>query len=678
MRRLRDMPALLGRAMRLLWRADRRTSAITAALQVLTGVGVAGQLVLGARVLRAIVNAGAERSSVASVIPELIALAAASAALGFATSALQGYNRLLAERTIAYFNRLILDVASAVDLEHFENASFYDRLQRARQMGTMTPLRISMGLVGITQAVVGVLGVAVALVAIEPVLVPLVIVGYLPLWAVAKRNSEEMYSFSFGNTPGDRLRQHLSTSLASREEAAEMRAFALSSFLLERWDRSYAERLADIAGIVRRHITRSLAASGVTSVLQASVFGVLVWLLLSGRTDIAAAATAAVAIQQMGARLQRVGEDAASVYESARSLEDFEAFLALRPADVPPPRTDVAPFGELRVDGLSFAYPGTDRLALDDVSLAIRAGEVIALVGENGSGKTTLAKLLAQLYRPTGGRILWDGVDTQSMPAASWRAHVAVIFQDFVRYRLSAAENVSMGDVERVHELAAVREAAAAAGADSFLDALPDGYDTVLAKEFEGGADLSVGQWQRVALARAFFRNAPFIVLDEPTAALDAKAEYELFETVRSLAGGRTVLLISHRFSSVRSADRILGAARRPPRRERDPRRVDGGGWPVRGDVHAAGQRLRLSARRPRPVLGDWVTAWLHRSRSPNTTASATTSSSCSTRPMASTRPRSRAPRAIARGALVPTGCWSRAAARSRCSSTTPMVARPR
>jgi ATP-binding cassette subfamily B protein len=209
------------------------------------------------------------------------------------------------------------------------------------------------------------------------------------------------------------------------------------------------------------------------------------------------------------------------------------------------------------VEDVSFTYPSATTPAVTNVSMEIGAGEIVALVGENGSGKTTLAKLLCRLYLPHGGRVLWDGVDTASVDPDGLRRSVAVIFQDFLHYALPAAENIGMGRHQRIGDAEAIRGAALHAGADDFLAKLPSGYETVLGPEFEGGKELSVGQWQRVALARAFFRDAPFIILDEPTAALDARAEHELFESIRTLCRGRSVLLISHRFSSVRSADRI-------------------------------------------------------------------------------------------------------------------------
>jgi ATP-binding cassette subfamily B protein len=283
----------------------------------------------------------------------------------------------------------------------------------------------------------------------------------------------------------------------------------------------------------------------------------LAWLYVSGRLSVAGAGAAAFGLFQLGSRLRAMHFSGASLYEATIFVRDYESFLALAPppanADRPaPPRFDL-----LAVQEVSFTYPGAARPALDQVSLQIRAGEVVALVGENGSGKTTLAKLLAGLYRPQEGRLLWDGVDTAALDPDELRQAVAVIFQDFERYQLSARDNVAVGRHERFSDLHAIVDAAERADAHRFISGLPGGYDAVLGREFVGGFDLSIGQWQRVALARAFFRDAPFVILDEPTAALDARAESRLFERMRELLEGRAVVLISHRFSSVRSADRI-------------------------------------------------------------------------------------------------------------------------
>jgi ATP-binding cassette subfamily B protein len=254
-----------------------------------------------------------------------------------------------------------------------------------------------------------------------------------------------------------------------------------------------------------------------------------------------------------------LASSASSLYESSLFVEDFTSFVdalptieAARPTGQPPDRP-----GLIEVRDVAFRYPSADRAALEGISMEVGDGEIVALVGENGSGKTTLAKLIAGLYTPEDGTVTWDGVDVAGCDPALVRSQVAIIFQDFVQYYLSAHENVGVGRHERMDDRAAVIEAAQRSGAHGAIEALDAGYDTRLGPEFIGGSDLSIGQWQRLALARAFFRDAPLLVLDEPTAALDPRAEYELFEGIRTLSAGRSVLLISHRFSSVRSADRI-------------------------------------------------------------------------------------------------------------------------
>jgi ATP-binding cassette subfamily B protein len=240
-------------------------------------------------------------------------------------------------------------------------------------------------------------------------------------------------------------------------------------------------------------------------------------------------------------------------------VEDFWSFLAIEPHQIASGSADRMPPGlsQISVENLSFTYPDARSPVLKDISMEINRGETVALVGENGAGKTTLAKLLCRLYDPTSGEILWDGRDLTTCDPDDVRAQIAVIFQDFVRYQLTGRENIGFGDVDSLDDPALIADAAQRAGADQFLAGLPDEYETRLGRMFHEGHELSIGQWQRVALARSFFRDAPLVIMDEPTAALDARAEYDLFETMRELFTDRAVLLISHRFSSVRMADRI-------------------------------------------------------------------------------------------------------------------------
>jgi len=302
----------------------------------------------------------------------------------------------------------------------------------------------------------------------------------------------------------------------------------------------------------------ALAAIGVNAVALGLTLGMLIWFLAIGRISLSDAAAAAVGVRMLSTGLSGIFRSITGLYQSAVFLADLDAFLGL--ADIAEGEgTGMAlPFREcIAAQEVSYTYPGSSAPALRRVSLHIAPGEVVALVGENGSGKTTLAKLLAALYQPESGQITWDDVDTADVEPADVRKGISVIFQDFMKYELSALDNIGLGDPTHAEDEAAARHAARRAGADEFLSSLPLGYQTVLSKEYDGGADLSVGQWQRVALARALRRETPLVILDEPSSALDPRAEHALFEDIRRTLHGRAALLISHRYSSVRSADRI-------------------------------------------------------------------------------------------------------------------------
>lgn len=545
-----------GVAVRLLWEADRKTVTLTTALQVVGGVGLVAMFLIGRDVLRQVLVAPDVVEGITQAAPLLGLLLAVFAVLSFAAAATSGTHKLLAERTMRHFQDRILRVAGDVALDQFESAAFYDRLRRAQENGSMTPLHVSLNLPMLSGGAIRVAGIIVALAAMQPILIPLVLVAAIPLWVTTSRNTEEMYSFSFGNTPGDRVRQHLSALLTSKEPASEVRAFSLQEFLRRRWNELYDERLNEAQTMVKRFVRRSLLASVASTFITGLSIATLLILITMGRMDAAGAAAAMVALQQLSSALQIMGRSAGALYESTMHLEDYTSFLEMQ-RTLKPNVAPIKPFSNLEVKDVRFTYPGSTTPALDGASMQVRAGEVIALVGENGSGKTTLAKLLAHLYSPDAGTIEWDGRDTASFDREAISANVAVIFQDFVRYRLLASENIGVGNVARIDDLSEIVAASKAAGSDEFIMSLANGYDTQLGKEFKDGAELSVGQWQRMALARAFFRDAPFIILDEPTASLDARAEHELFKSIAGLSKGRAVLLISHRFSTVRPADRI-------------------------------------------------------------------------------------------------------------------------
>jgi ATP-binding cassette subfamily B protein len=392
------------------------------------------------------------------------------------------------------------------------------------------------------------------------VLVAVLLAGSLPLWLISRKTGQVEFRFRVGQTTQLRLNEYLINTLSGRDESKEIRAFGLSTVLQRRWLQNYTGYLADY----RAHIRRRLALGGlnalVTTVVTSASLGVLVWLIVSHRIGVASGGAALLAVRLLGGNLQQTFFGVGELFESALFLRDYDEFLAREPrsrSESPDPKPKVQAFTDLSLSNVGFRYPGSESWAVRGVTLTLRAGETIALVGENGSGKTTLAKLLGQLYAPTTGEILWDGVDTSVLDVSALRGHIGVIFQDFVRYQLSARENIAFGRTEKLDDLEAVHLAAEQTGADGFLRALPAGYDTGLGKQYQGGLDLSGGQWQRVALARAYFRDASLLVLDEPTSSMDARSEHQLFQQVRRLEAGRALVLISHRFSTVREADRI-------------------------------------------------------------------------------------------------------------------------
>ena len=553
----RDLPKLLLDSIKLVWSAGRNTFLLTSVLQLAAALGIVAQLFVGKEVLSTVLDAGST-VEFADLAPVLVALVVVTVALDLARAIQTEQSRVLGELVARKAVDRVMDVSTRIDLLAFESPEFYDRLQRARAQGQFRALQTVNGLLGIVGASFAAISIVLALAALQPLLLPFVVIGYLPLWIVASLNTRDLYQFTRGMTPNERQRNYLQNVLMGRNPAKEVRAFNLARFLRGRYDRLYDERIAELRSLARRRTGRSLIGSLASSGVTVATIAVLSYLYISDRMSLAATGAAVFGLYQLASQLNGLHMSATSLYEATLFIRDYSSFLELEPA-VEEERGRPAPTGfeVLTAEDVSFTYPEAQYPAVDRVSLEIRRGEVVALVGENGSGKTTLAKMLAGLYRPERGRITWDDTDLADLDLDELRRSVAVIFQDFERYLLPARENVGLGRHERVHAFEEIVEAARRADADDFLANLPEGYETMLGREFAGGYDLSIGQWQRVALARAFFRDAPFVILDEPTAALDARAESRLFERMRELLEGRSVVLISHRFSSVRSADRI-------------------------------------------------------------------------------------------------------------------------
>lgn len=568
---LRRVPALTVNALRMLWQASRSQVIAAFVLQALVAAATAGQLLMVRYALNQflILSHG---GSAAGLLPVILGLVATTAVVGTITELTVQQQHLLTELVGKHtFNRII-DVSTAVDLEAFDTPYFYDQLERARTSALVRSVQTVTAVSSLLTGLLTSVGIAGALVVLQPVLLPLVAVAGLPVLLATIRNSRAAYRFEFALTPQNRERMYLMQLLTSRPSAKEVRVFGAIASLRRRYDELTEERISLLRTFVRARLKVALVGNLAGTTGMALAMGSLAYLLTHHDLTVATAVTAALAMQQLSGRMTTVITSMGTLIESGMFIANYNAFLALAPEmerDGAPavvgeetPRTAMAGggigrFDSVKLDRVSFTYPHTDAPVLRDISLEIGAGEVVALVGENGSGKTTLVKLMCQLYRPTTGRILWNGRDTAHLAPDQVRQDMTVIFQDYVQYHLSARDNILLGRIEQQPEMETVLAAARRSGADSFISRLPEGYETRLGTQFYGGHELSVGQWQRLALARAFYRDGSFLVLDEPTASLDPRAEHDLFSRMRGLANGRSVLLVSHRFSSVRSADRI-------------------------------------------------------------------------------------------------------------------------
>ncbi|HEY7076270.1 MAG TPA: ABC transporter ATP-binding protein [Solirubrobacteraceae bacterium] len=559
----RSLPALVGlgeSAFAMARRAAPRLFAAVVAAQLVSAALVGLQVILGKLSIQAVLDQAQSGGDLGVALPPLIGLALASAATGLIAAAQTHLQRLLGEKVLWASWIAIFRVTTTVTLAEFESPAFFDDLQRIRANALTRPLTMVNGLVQLVGGALTLVVLVAALFAIEPLLLPILLLAAVPMLVLSRRSGRVEFQFAMAQTPQRRRRVYLEDVLSGRDEAKEVRAFDLAGPLQARWQDSYTRYFRDLERHVRRRIALDGGTAAVTAIATSASLGLLVWLVFEGHMALSSAGAALIAIRLLAGRIQTLFTGVSALFESSLFMRDLNEFMARAPVSRPelePARPAAGPLEELRAESVSFRYPGTDRDVLSDVSLTIRAGEVIALVGENGSGKTTLAKLLAQMFEPEHGRVAWNGADCRELDPATIRPQIGVIFQDYVRYQLLARENIGLGRPELVDDIERVLDAAHRAGAHEHLASLPDGYETTLGKEFFGGYDLSGGQWQRVALARLFFRDAPLLILDEPTASLDARSEHRVFERVQELAHGRSVLLISHRFSTVRSADRI-------------------------------------------------------------------------------------------------------------------------
>lgn len=448
-----------------------------------------------------------------------------------------------------------------VDLQFYERPDYHDTLHRAQREAPFRPMRIVSELAQVVQGGLSLLAVTGLLFSFHWLLVVALLVTALPGVVVKARFSNRLYQWTARKTPAERLLRYLDHLLTTIESAKEIRLFGLGEVLRSRHRDLRRKITGERLGLVaRRSVAEVLAQVVAIAAVTASML-VIARRALAGGVTIGDMVMYFAAFQRAQDFFREMLTGMAGLYEDNLFLADFKKFIELPPAVVDPPRPQPFPRPLKRgieFDHVSFSYPGTEAYALKDVSFEVGPGEQVALVGENGSGKTTLVKLLCRLYDPTEGAIRIGGTDLRDFKMADLRSQLAVVFQDYSRYQLSARDNIWVGNVLLPPDSPRIAEAARRTGADSIVESLRYGYDTMLGRQFEQGAELSLGQWQKLALARAFLRDSPIIVLDEPTASLDPRAEAEVFDQFQKLAMGRIAILISHRLSTVRNTDRII------------------------------------------------------------------------------------------------------------------------
>lgn len=569
-RELRQLPHLLAAASRLVWAAAPRQLTLTLGLQVAAGLTLALQVILGKRLLGLLLADGASGRT-SSLLAVVLALSVVLAISSVVSVVLLEVQRLLAELVARAALTRVIDAATRADLLDFESPAFHDRLQRAVLNASARPLQMTTGVLAVGRALLAAGAVGLVLLTIDPLLLVLGIAAAVPITLAGAVLGRSLYRFAVEQTPTDRQRFYIQSLLVEKDPAKELRAYQLALPLRSRFDQLYDQRIGALRALVRRRMAKGLGGGLLTAIVSGGTLALLILLVSDDSITLAGAGAAAAAFLVLAGQMQSLAGGLSQLYESALFIGEFDAFVEAYPAlggtaAAAGTATAVLPPGppDIELRGVSFTYPSRSDPSIRCLDLRIRAGEVVALVGENGSGKTTLAKLLAGLYPPADGSIRWGGVDLHEVPPPEVRARVAVLHQDFLRYALSAAENIAYGRWERAADGEGVDLAAEQAGAASFIRQLPRGYETFLGPQFAGGSDLSGGQWQRVGLARAFFRDADLVILDEPTAALDPRAEAALFSSVRALFARRSVVLISHRFATVRHADHIfvLGGGR--------------------------------------------------------------------------------------------------------------------
>jgi ATP-binding cassette subfamily B protein len=457
---------------------------------------------------------------------------------------------------------MVMEKAASLDLQFYEDPASYDLLRRAQNDSINRPVLMIATVFGLFQTILTFVTMIGALVLVSPLLAAISLVSPVPAFIADTRYGWRGYNIARWGSRLLRRMNYMVTLVTTDSFAKEVKLFGLGGYFIERY-RLIAKAFYDSqrSQLVRRYMT-GFALGNVSTIVTTVTYVYVALLAIAGRLTVGHLSFYTQAAVQVQNSIQSILSGFSGMYEHNLYLNNLYELMAKEPSMKAPTQPAAVPEqlrGEIRFDHVSFAYPGAEANALTDLSFTVKAGETLAVVGRNGAGKTTLFKLICRLYDPKDGRILIDDVDIRDFEPDQLRRQIGAMFQDYVDYQATAAENIGLGNVPQIADREAVVSASKQAGSDELIANLPEGYDTALGKWFDAGVNLSGGEWQKVALARSFMReDARILLLDEPTSALDAQAEYDLFERLRSLTHGRTAVYISHRFSTVRRADRII------------------------------------------------------------------------------------------------------------------------
>ncbi|MEI7770947.1 MAG: ABC transporter ATP-binding protein [Chloroflexales bacterium] len=551
------------KAFTLVWEAHRVGTVLMAIITLVGGALPISQAWVGKLIVDVVVNnVRASASAQAGISAALPFLVAEFVLITVGTALSQGrtlVEHMLNARLTNSINTAIIRKALALDLHYFEDAQFYDKLQNARRESNYRALNIITTSFNIAQGSITLISFAAALLAFSPLVALILFGATIPSFIAQSKYGKLNFRLLTWRAPESRRMNYLEHLLTVDHSAKEIKLFGLGEPLLKRYQDFFWKFYEEDEALARR---RSLISMLWGLLASASYYGSYAWIVyrtVAREISIGDMTLYLTVFRQSQITFQAMFYNTSQLYESGLFLENLFSFLAIAPQmrsgegiAVPRPIQQGFEFRDV-----SFRYADREDWALRGVNLTIRPGEKIALVGANGAGKTTLIKLLTRLYDPTEGQILLDGVDLREYSLEDLRDCIGVIFQDFVRYQVTARENIGFGQIKDLDNEARIIAAAERGGADEVMAKLPGGYDTLLGRWFEKGAELSGGQWQKIALGRAFMRDSEVLVLDEPTSALDAEREYEIFQRFRELTAGRIAFLISHRFSTVRMADRI-------------------------------------------------------------------------------------------------------------------------